>query len=100
MKKIKDGASGPKKAKRRFLISITTIKRNTPSQAMFSSAAKRLDVLVVSITMNGRKRKVTVIYGARQAIQKYVSKLDGGRLVYANPSRGQLGVVIADSAAN
>jgi len=81
MKKIREGVSGPRKARRRFLISITTMKKNAPSQAMFSIAAKKLDVLVVSMTMSGRKRKVAAIYGARQAIQKYVSKLDGGRFV-------------------
>ena len=100
MKKIKDGVSGPIKARRRFLKIITTINTNAPSQAIFSIAAIRLDVLVVSMKMSGRKRKVAAIYGARQAIQKYVSKLDGGRLVYANPSRGQLCVVIADAAFN
>ena len=104
MKKIREGVSGPIKASRRFLISITTMKKNAPIQAMFSIAAKRLAVLVVSITMSGRKRKVAAIDGARQAIQKYVSKLDGGRLVftivYTKPSRGHLGVAIADAAFN
>ena len=73
MKKIKEGASGPKKARRRFLISITKINTNAPSQAMFSIAAKTLDALVVSIKMSGRKRKVAAIYGARQAIQNNLS---------------------------
>ena len=81
MKKIKDGANGPVKARRRFLITIIMMNINAPSQAMFSIAANKLDVLVVSMKMSGRKRKVAAIYGARQAIQKYVSKLDGGALV-------------------
>jgi hypothetical protein len=99
VKKIREGVSGPKKANWRFLINITTMKIKAPSQAIFSIAAKRLDVLVTSIAMRGRKRKVAAIYGARQAMQKYVSKLVGGRLVTAKPSRGQLWVEITDAAS-
>ena len=71
----------PKLALVLVLTSITTMKMNIPSQAMFSIAAIRLDVLVVSMKMSGRKRKVAAMYGARHAIQKYISKLDGGRFV-------------------
>ena len=90
MKKIREGVSGPKKANPRFLINITTMKIKALSQAMFSRAAKRLDVLVTSTPMRGRKRKVAAIYGARQAMQKYVSKLVGGRFATVMPSLGQL----------
>ena len=89
MRKISEGARGVKNATLRFLINIPMIKINAASQRIFSSAAKRLDVLVVSRPIIGRKRNVALIYGARQAMQKYVSKLVGGRFATTKPSLGQ-----------
>ena len=79
-----------KNATLRFLINIPIIKINAPSQRMFSRAAKMLDVLVVSRPIIGLKRNVAAIYGARQAMQKYVSRLAGGRFATARLSLGQL----------
>jgi hypothetical protein len=90
VRKISEGAIGEKNATLRFLINIPIIKINAPSHRIFSRAAKRLDVLVVSRPIIGLKRNVELIYGARQAIQKYVSKLVGGRFTRASPSLGQL----------
>ena len=89
-----------KKATLRFIINIPMIKINAPSQRRFSRAANKLDVLVVSRPIIGRKRNVALIYGARQTMQKYVSKLVGGRFIKARPSLGQPGVTITDAASS
>ena len=100
MRKIREGARGAKNATLRFLINIPIIKIKAPSQRRFSRAAKMLDVLVVSRPIIGRKRNVAAIYGARQAMQKYVSKVVGGRFIKARPSLGQLGVTITVAASS
>ena len=74
----------------RLLIIKTSITTKSNSQNMFSTAAIRLEVLVISRPRIGRKRKVETIYGALQAIQKYVSNLVGTVVATARDSLGQL----------
>ena len=74
----------------RLLIIKTSITAKSNSQNMFSTAAIRLEVLVISRPRIGRNRKVETIYGALQAIQKYVSNLVGTVVATARDSLGQL----------
>jgi hypothetical protein len=63
---------------------------NRDIQIRFSNAAIKLDVLVTSTPMIGRNRNVEIMYGALQAIQKYVSNFVGGVDANEGFSLGQL----------
>ena len=89
-----------KKGMWRFrILSITKIAKSD-SQIKFSIAAIKLDVLVTSTPIIGRNRKVVIIYGALQAIQKYVSNFVGGVAIAVGFSLGQLKVSITETASN
>ncbi len=68
----------------------TIVTTKSPNQKIFSTAAIRLEVLVTSTPIIGRKRKVETMYGPLQAIQKYVSNLVGGTAAKDGASLGQL----------
>ena len=58
----------------------------------FSIPAIELDVLVTSTPIIGRNRNVEIMYGALQAIQKYVLSFVEGVDVNEGVSLGQLWV--------
>ena len=72
-----------------FIININTTA-NEDTQMRFSNAAIKLDLLVTSRPIIGRNRNVEIIYGALQAIQKYVSSFVGGVDANGGDSLGQL----------
>jgi hypothetical protein len=82
----------------RLLIANAIIVMQSRSQKMFSMAAMRLEVLVTSTPSVGRNKKVETMYGALQAIQKYVLSLLGGPTVKGCTSLGQLCVLMAEAA--
>ena len=86
-----DGASALKNANLRLRINIKIIKIHAENQKTFSTDAKRLDVLVTSVPNNGLYRKVNVEYGARHAIQKYLS-------IRVEPDLGHVWDSIAEAA--
>jgi hypothetical protein len=74
----------------RFLMIKNRIITKESIQMRFSIAANKLDVLVRPEPMVGLKRNVEIMYGALQAIQKYVSNLVGGVIPIEDVSLGQL----------
>ena len=97
---MRAGRIGARKEIARLLMAKTIIVTKSPNQKMFSTAAMRLKVLVTSRTRIGRKRKVETMYGARQAMQKYVSNFVDGLDANAGSALGQLWVSITDAASH
>ena len=97
---MRAGRIGAKNEMARLLIVNTIIAMKSRSQKMFSTAAIRLEVLVTSTPRIGRNRNVETMYGALQAIQKYVSNFVDGLDTSAGFSLGQLWVSITEAASS
>jgi hypothetical protein len=69
-RKINVGSNGLRKVILRLRNNNPKIIRKKLTQAKFSNAARRLDVLVASSPRIGRNRNVETIYGALHAMQK------------------------------
>ena len=82
----------------RFRINNPKMVMKNATHTMFSIAAKRLDLLVMSTPTIGRNRNVATMYGALQAIQKYVMNLVGGEIANDGVPIGQLCVSITEAA--
>ena len=83
----------------RFLMIRINNSTNENIQIRFSKAPIKLDVLVTSIPTIGRNRNVEIMYGALQAMQKYVSNFVEGVDAIESDSLGQLCVSITDAAS-
>ncbi len=89
-KKTIGGSKGCTKGIPRFLIIKVSIIATKVTQMRFSNAAIKLDELVTSTPIIGRNRNVEIMYGALQAIQKYVLNFVGGVDANKGVSLGQL----------
>ena len=84
----------------RLLIPRAIIVMKIKSQKRFSIAAMKLEVPVISTPRIGLNRKVETMYGARQAIQKYVSNFVEGFDTRVGFSLGQLWVSMTEAASS
>ena len=92
-KNITDGTKDLKNANLRLRINMKITKKDAENQKIFSTDAKRLDVLVTSVPNIGLYRNVKVEYGARHAIQKYLS-------IRVEPDLGHVWDSIAEAAVS